>query len=105
MSNAELANAQGFSVRLASTQAEVVETQRLRYDVFAREMGAQVREEKEGIESDRYDAYCDHLFVEELITLVMQSKSVEFGRKLFESKLCEGRPRRRAICITTFADR
>ena len=68
MSNAELANAQGFSVRLASTESEVLETQRLRYDVFAREMGAQVHEEKEGIESDRYDAHCDHLFVEELST-------------------------------------
>ena len=68
MSNAELANAQGFSVRLASTESEVLETQRLRYDVFAREMGAEVHEEKEGIESDRYDAHCDHLFVEELST-------------------------------------
>lgn len=94
MSNAELANAQGFSVRLASTQSEVVETQRLRYDVFAREMGAQVREEKEGIESDRYDAHCDHLFVEELSTgrvvastrLMKRSSALSLGGFYTESE-------------------
>ena len=94
MSNAELANAQGFSVRLASTQSEVEETQRLRYDVFAREMGAQVREEKKGIESDRYDAYCDHLFVEELSTgrvvastrLLKRSSALSLGGFYTESE-------------------
>ena len=57
MSNAELGNAQGFSVWLGSTQAEVAETQRLRYDIFSREFGAQVREGKAGIESDSYSNY------------------------------------------------
>ena len=57
MSNPEYANAQGFSVSLGSTQAEVAETQRLRYDIFAQELGAHVREGKAGIESDSYLNY------------------------------------------------
>ena len=57
MSNAELGNAQGVSVCLGSTQAEVAETQRLCYDIFARELGAQAREGKAGIESDSYLNY------------------------------------------------
>ncbi|HBZ91089.1 MAG TPA: hemolysin, partial [Gammaproteobacteria bacterium] len=42
MSMAELNRSQGFSVRLATNQEEIEKTQRLRYEVFAREMGAQV---------------------------------------------------------------
>lgn len=94
MSNVELVNAQGFSVRLASTQAEVAETQRLRYDVFARELGAQVCEEEAGIESDHYDPYCHHLFVEELSTgrvvastrLLKRSSALSLGGFYTESE-------------------
>jgi len=68
MVTAELNRSQGFSVRLASTQEEVEKTQRLRYDVFAREMGAQVHIVKPGVESDDFDSYCEHLLVEELET-------------------------------------
>ena len=54
-----------LEVRLALTKADVKRAQRLRYDVFYREMSAkptlttQVRRRDE----DRYDAICDHLLV------------------------------------------
>jgi putative hemolysin len=94
MSNAELNNSKGFSVRLASTEAEVAATQRLRFEVFACEMGAQVREENVGIESDRYDDHCQHLFVEELSTgkiiastrLLTRSSALSLGGFYTESE-------------------
>lgn len=64
----ELNRSQGFSVRLATSTAEVEHTQRLRYDIFAREMGAMVHTSRPGVECDAFDAHCDHLFVEELAT-------------------------------------
>ena len=54
-----------LEVRLARTKADVKRAQRLRYDVFYREMSAkptftaQMRRRDE----DRYDAICDHLLV------------------------------------------
>ena len=68
MSMTELNRNQGFSVRLASTPEEIEQTQRLRFDVFAKEMGAQVQSTKPGVESDAFDPYCEHLLVEELST-------------------------------------
>lgn len=48
--------------RLALNQAEVEEAQRLRYKVFAEEMGAQLSS-KNGLDIDGFDPYCDHLIV------------------------------------------
>lgn len=62
----ELNRSQGFSVRLATTAADVEKTQRLRYDIFAREMGATVQTSQPGVEWDVFDAHCEHLLVEEL---------------------------------------
>ena len=44
------------------------EAQRLRYSVFAEEMGAQVSGPS-GLDVDPFDAYCDHLLVRDLDTL------------------------------------
>lgn len=49
-------------VSLARTQAEVEEAQRLRYKVFAEEMGAQVSGTG-GLDIDGFDKFCDHLIV------------------------------------------
>lgn len=40
----------------------VQEAQRLRYDIFAREMGANIHSDN-GLDIDRYDAFCRHLVV------------------------------------------
>jgi len=52
-----------FTTALARNIAEVRAAQRLRYRVFAEEMGARVPGREQGIDCDLYDAYCDHLIV------------------------------------------
>lgn len=54
---------QQFSVSLARTESEMREAQKLRYKVFAEEMGAKMPGKEERIDQDRYDHYCDHLLV------------------------------------------
>ena len=50
---------------LAHNEAEILEAQRLRYKVFAEEMGANLPSANEGIDRDSYDKYCEHLLVRE----------------------------------------
>ncbi|CAG0938239.1 hypothetical protein GALLN_00179 [Gallionellaceae bacterium] len=50
---------------LAHSEAEILEAQRLRYKVFAEEMGAKLPCTKEGIDRDIFDKYCEHLLVRE----------------------------------------
>lgn len=54
-----------LSVRLARSDKDIRRAQKLRYQVFAKEMGAQLASAAEGIDRDEYDAHCDHLIVEE----------------------------------------
>ena len=51
----------GFS--LARTAAEIEEAQRIRFKVFAEEMGAKLPNADLGLDVDRFDEYCDHLLV------------------------------------------
>ncbi|MGR9051627.1 MAG: GNAT family N-acetyltransferase [Gammaproteobacteria bacterium] len=41
----------------------IKEAQRLRYKIFAQEMGARLKSEAEGLDYDEIDDYCDHLVV------------------------------------------
>lgn len=50
----------GLSVRLAETRQEIEAAQRLRYQVFAEEMGAEI-EAVDGRDADAYDEHCRHL--------------------------------------------
>ena len=50
-------------VSLARSTNEVEEAQRLRYSIFALEMGARIQSAVPGIDRDRFDQYCDHLIV------------------------------------------
>ena len=55
-----------FSVGWAKHQDEVREAQRLRYQVFGEEMGAQLTTPDgtpAGHDADRFDPYCEHLIV------------------------------------------
>lgn len=54
-----------FQVMLAGTPEDILAAQKLRYRVFALEMGAQLDSEEEGIDSDRFDSYCEHLIVKD----------------------------------------
>jgi putative hemolysin len=55
----------GFDVTWARNWPEVREAQRLRYRVFAQELGARVPSRLHGLDADEFDAYCDHLLVRE----------------------------------------
>ncbi|MFA5826127.1 MAG: GNAT family N-acyltransferase [Gallionellaceae bacterium] len=50
-----------LTVSLARTGAEVEEAQRIRYKVFAEEMGANLPSAAEGLDRDRFDKHCEHL--------------------------------------------
>lgn len=50
----------GLSVRLAENREEIEAAQRLRYRVFAEEMGADIQS-ADGRDADRYDEHCRHL--------------------------------------------
>lgn len=63
------APAPAFSVAWARHQDEVAEAQRLRYKVFAEEMGARLQSSSSGTDVDMFDAYCDHLIVRDQETL------------------------------------
>ena len=52
-----------FTLSMARNVAEVHEAQRLRYKVFAEEMGACLPSAHEGIDRDIFDIYCEHLLV------------------------------------------
>ena len=50
-------------VGLATCPTEVLEAQKLRYRVFADEMGARLQTRVPGVDRDLYDPFCDHLIV------------------------------------------
>lgn len=52
-----------LSFSFARTEAEVEEAQRIRFKVFAEEMGAELPSAAEGLDRDRFDAFCEHLLV------------------------------------------
>lgn len=56
-------NGAALAVSFARSAAEVLEAQRLRYRVFAEEMGANVPCAELGIDCDLYDTHCEHLLV------------------------------------------
>lgn len=53
----------GLQISWASNSKEVKEAQRLRYKVFADEMGANLPVNSEGLDIDEFDEYCDHLLI------------------------------------------
>jgi len=57
-----------LSVSLAKSENDIYAAQRLRYEVFALECGAQLSSRGEGIDRDEFDDYCEHLIVRDLAT-------------------------------------
>ncbi|MET9593892.1 GNAT family N-acyltransferase [Streptomyces sp. NPDC006516] len=62
------APASGYRVSLATCQDDVRAAQRLRHLVFAGELGARLETTEPGLDSDAFDAFCDHLLVREEAT-------------------------------------
>jgi putative hemolysin len=52
-----------FEVHLARNEEEVLETLKLRYRIFAGELGADIDGGSDGIDRDHFDAHCRHLLV------------------------------------------
>lgn len=50
-------------VGLATCETEILEAQKLRYRVFADEMGARLPTRTPGVDRDIYDPFCEHLIV------------------------------------------
>lgn len=57
------ASAARFVARFAADEAEVMESLRLRYRVFAEELGAKLETASAGIDADPFDPHCRHLVV------------------------------------------
>ena len=55
--------ARALRVELARSRAEIQAAQRLRYAIFAGEMGAKLHNRIPGLDHDRFDACCQHLLV------------------------------------------
>lgn len=62
------ARASRYHVSLAVDDREIREAQRLRYRVFADEMGARLSTTLPGHDIDLYDPYCDHLLVRDRVS-------------------------------------
>ena len=61
-----------FSVSLAQSVADLTECQRLRFQVFNRELGEGLAaSERTGLDRDRFDWVCDHLMVRDIATGVL----------------------------------
>jgi len=58
----------GLSVEWAKHQDQVREAQRLRYDVFATEMGARLKDSIPGHDIDLFDDFCEHLIIRDEVT-------------------------------------
>ena len=83
-----------FQITWASTPNEIKEAQRLRFKVFAEEMGANLAQNNEGLDVDEFDAYCDHLLIRDQETLKVVGtyrvlpphKAQEIGRLYSDSE-------------------
>ena len=83
-----------FKIIWATTPGEIKEAQRLRYKVFAEEMGANLSTASHGLDIDEFDAYCDHLLIrdEESLRVVgtyrvlPPHKAKEIGRLYSDSE-------------------
>ncbi len=67
---------------VAESQELIQEAQRLRYRIFAKEMGAKLKSEAEGLDYDEVDNYCDHLVVFDNVT----NKIVGYTRLLTDQQ-------------------
>lgn len=83
-----------YKIEWASSVNEIKEAQRLRYKVFAEEMGANLAENSEGLDIDEFDTYCDHLLIRDQDTLKVVGtyralpphKAQEIGRLYSDSE-------------------
>jgi len=79
---------------IAESEVLIKEAQALRFRVFAKEMGAKLETESEGLDYDEFDSYCDHLVVYDnqhkkivgYTRLLSQQKADQLGRFYSQSE-------------------
>jgi len=84
---------------MASTAKKLREVQRLRYKVFIETMGLSALVSEDGLDSDEFDAYCDHLIVRDSDTLkvigtyrvLSAGRAAKIGRVYAENEFDIGR--------------
>lgn len=81
-------NAGSLQVRLASSRRDVRRAQRLRYEVFYEEMSAKPSPiaKMRRLDSDRYDAVCDHLLVVNNAPNDIEHASATYAGKAFGAR-------------------
>jgi putative hemolysin len=57
-----------FVAQVAASESEVLESLRLRYQIFAGELGARLKTASASIDVDHFDPYCQHLFVRDALS-------------------------------------
>jgi putative hemolysin len=83
-----------LQITWASNTSEIKEAQRLRYKVFADEMGANLPKNSENLDIDEFDTYCDHLLIRDQASLKVVGtyrvlpphKALEIGRLYSDSE-------------------
>ena len=83
-----------LQISWASNTSEIKEAQRLRFKVFAEEMGANLPRNAENLDIDDFDPYCDHLLIRDQETLKVVGtyrvlpphKAAEIGRLYSDSE-------------------
>jgi putative hemolysin len=78
----------------ADSETLIKEAQALRFRVFAKEMGAKLKTEAEGLDYDEIDSYCDHLIVYDNVNkkivgytrLLNQNQAEKLGRFYSQSE-------------------
>ncbi|MCB5364481.1 GNAT family N-acetyltransferase [Pusillimonas sp. CC-YST705] len=58
----------GLVLGLARTNTELEAIQRLRYDIFTKEMNVVFPDAVDGLDADRFDPWCEHFMVKDLST-------------------------------------
>src|SRR5262245_23431000 len=58
---------QRLEAGIARSDEDVLAAQRLRFRVFADELGARLPDAHLGIDRDRFDPYCEHLIVRDVV--------------------------------------
>src|SRR3546814_19894348 len=71
-------------------RSELEAIQRLRYDVFTEEMNVAFPDAVDGLDSDRYDPWCEHFMVRELNTgRVVGTYRLQIGRASCRERVCQ----------------
>ncbi|MFI6761562.1 GNAT family N-acetyltransferase [Micromonospora sp. NPDC050417] len=84
----------GYTLLIADSAAQVAAAQRLRHDVFAEELGATLHSDVNGLDTDEFDAHCDHLLVRDDSTgavvgtyrMLPPDRAARAGRRYAESE-------------------